>query len=384
MTKPMNILQVLPALHSGGVERGTLEIARALTQAGHTSHVISSGGPLVSELLKLGSAHNQLPAHSKSPWTIWQNAKHIAEFARRENIDLIHVRSRAPAWSCLRAARLTGIPMISTFHGQYGHQNWLKRQYNQVMLKGRACIAVSDFIQQHIEQCYPNHQTMIQTIHRGIDLDYFNADKTGINDSAHALRLAWKLPNNDEPIVLLPGRMTRLKGHQDFLEAIAACDNRDFHSVILGSWAGRERYLEELKTLTKRLSLQHRVSFINGCSDMPSAYQLADIVVSSSTKPESFGRTLCEAQAMRKLVVASDHGGAQETIVPIQKQGLYEPGNVKDQARALSQQLARLKPEQADQLKLCQTQSQTHIAANFTLDKMCRDTLSLYEAVIQE
>lgn len=373
----MNILQVLPALNAGGVERGTLEISQALVTAGHNSTVVSNGGSLVAELEHSGAKHIQLPVHSKNPLRIWYNARQLTELITRENIDLIHVRSRAPAWSCLRAANLTQKPLLSTFHGRYGHQYAIKRFYNSAMLRGQACIAVSDFIREHIEQCYPQRQARLHTIYRGIDMDHFNAAKVSA-ERIDALRQQWQLENAQGPVILLPGRLTRLKGHDIFIEALAKLHKHKVRALIVGPIEGREEYVAHLKQASARLHPAADIRFVGGCRDMPAAYCLADIVVSSSSKPESFGRTLCEAQAMGKLVVGSNHGGTQETTAPAQRAGLFEPNNAQAMAEALERQLSL----SAEQTRSIGEQSRAHIAKHFNLQGMCEQTLALYHELL--
>lgn len=376
--KPLYVMQVLPALESGGVERGTIDISCALAKAGHASLCVSRGGRLVQELETHNARHIELAVHTKNPLAILLNGFRLARIIRHHRVSLMHVRSRAPAWSCLLARKLTGIPLVSTFHGQYGSQNKLKRYYNSGMLRADHCIAVSDFIAQHIRQTYPTLTMPLSTIYRGVDLDYFSSD--AITPARLAtVRNAWGLSEGrsaKHKIILLPGRMTRLKGHDIFLKALSQMQSRKFIAVIVGDDQNREHYVEELKQLAEQLQLRDRVIFTGACRDMAAAYALSDLVVSASTKPESFGRVGCEALAMQKQVVVTDHGGSAETIPDCQKQGLCQPGSVEDMARALEMQLT-LNETEAKQIGQA---SREHIVQHYSLDLMCSKTISLYLA----
>jgi len=371
----MNILQVLPALNSGGVERGTLEIAEALVTAGHNSHLISNGGRLVATLTQQGSIHHQLPVHSKNPWHIWRNASLISDFVRKQDIELIHVRSRAPAWSAKLASQQTDVPLLSTFHGMYGHHSMLKRIYNSAMLSGQACIAVSDFIAQHIAQTYPKHPKLV-TIHRGIDTQAFSPET--VSDARKQILLEqWSLKSEQTKVILLPGRLTRLKGHALFIEALAQVKH-EFLALIVGDQTSSEAYIGELQTLIDKKQLQGRVRFVGACDDMPAAYAVADIVVSASTKAESFGRTACEAQAMEKLVTVADHGGTRETLCPQLHNAAFEPGSSRSLATCLNMLLA-IDSNEARELG---RSARAHIEKHYPLEKMCAKTLALYQQLI--
>ncbi|TNC82363.1 MAG: glycosyl transferase [Oleiphilus sp.] len=379
--KHLCILQVLPALASGGVERGTVDISHALTQSGHVSICVSSGGRLVSDLEAHGARHIHLPVHSKNPFRILLNGFRLARIIRQHHVSLMHVRSRAPAWSCLLARKLTGVPLVSTFHGQYGSQHRLKRYYNSAMLRTDQCIAVSDFIAQHIRQTYPRYSEQLTTIYRGVDMEYFSPDAVSAERKASllaALGLS-ETEVNDNKLILLPGRMSRLKGHATFLRALHKLQaSRPFIALVMGNDQHRSQYVQELQRLTKQLQLTTKVRFAGACDDMPAAYALSDIVVSASTKPESFGRAGCEAQAMQKLLVVTNHGGSAETVADCQKQGLCAPGSAEDMARALATQMAL-----DDQRAIATgTASRQHIAEHYSLEQMCQKTLAMYTTVL--
>ena len=286
--KKLRILQVLPSLVSGGVERGTLDLCRYLIQQGHEAWVVSSGGPLVKTLEDLGAKHIELNVHSKNPFIIWKNSQTLRRLIEKHQFDLVHARSRAPAWSCYWASKKENIPFVTTFHGRYGHQNNLKRIYNSVMLKGDTCIAVSQFIESHIKTIYPDHHTKIKLIPRGIDLATFSSSQA-CKERAIALRQEWNIAKHDK-VIILPGRLTRLKGHQTFLEAIAQLKElSSAHCLIVGDEPGKDHYQQELQAFIDKQNLAKIVKFTGNCFDMPAIYQLADIVISASIKPESFG-----------------------------------------------------------------------------------------------
>lgn len=373
MSSMMRIMQVLPALHSGGVERGTIDLVKALTDAGHQALVVSSGGPMSEQVGLNGGEHITLPVHSKNPLVVWHNAARIAALASAKAIDLIHVRSRAPAWSCLRASRLSGTPYLTTFHGQYGHASRLKRLYNSAMLRGSACIAVSDFIAGHIRSVYPHLDNKLVTIHRGIDTTYFDPSSVS-KERVAALRNKWALPEASELVITLPGRLTRLKGHSCFLEALQQSGLESFTALIVGASEGREEYLKELDQKCRQLGLEKQVRFTGPCDDMPALYALSDIVVSASSKPEAFGRTNCEAQAMNTLVVATDHGGSRETLSTEYGHQLCAPNDPQAMAEALN---AAATADHHEAIP-----SHDFIIENYSLERMTSKTLSLYHELI--
>lgn len=378
--KKLRILQVLPSLVSGGVERGTLDLCQHLIEHGHEAWVVSSGGPLVKPLEDLGAKHIKLNVHSKNPFTIWKNSQTLKQLIQEHQFDLVHARSRAPAWSCYWASKKTKIPFITTFHGQYGHQNKLKRIYNSVMLKGDACIAVSKFIESHIKTVYPQHHTNIKLIHRGIDLATFSQSKTS-KVNALALREKWNIAKDDK-VIILPGRLTRLKGHQTFLNAITQLTELDsIHCLIVGDEPGKEHYQQALQAFIDKQKLTQKVQFTGNHYDMPALYQLADIVISASIKPESFGRIACEAQAMGCLVIATKHGGSLETIAPAQQQFMCEVKDSESMANSIKKALDYYGDKKQHELSKITESSRAYIEENFSLKKMCGDTIALYQAL---
>ncbi len=376
-TKPTTVIQVLPSLNSGGVERGTLEIAKALVTEGYRSLVISSGGALVKQLQQEGSTHIKLPVDSKNPIVMLCNARSIKKIAEANHADILHVRSRAPAWSVYFARKKLRCAMVTTFHGIYGHANSLKRTYNSAMLKGDKVIAVSDYVQQHIRDTYPKlAKDQLVRIYRGIDTALFSPESI-TQASVNALAKRWGIDRH-RPVIMLPGRLTRLKGHRLLIDALAILDMPGVQCLIVGATEGRENYLQELKQHAAKHQLKASLHFVGRCDNMPEAYALADIIVSASSKAESFGRTNCEAQAMGRAVVASRLGGTLETTAKAQHGGLFEAGRADSLARALGRALARTEDEQ----KHIAAASRQHIVQHFSLDKMTHQTIELYRSLV--
>ena len=296
---PPVILQVLPALTSGGVERGTVEIARAIQASGARAMVASAGGKMVHQLFKCGAEHITLPLESKNPLVIWNNARKLAAIIRDHKVNIVHARSRAPAWSAWLACRKTGCTMVTTFHGTYGMGNRWKKYYNGVMLRGARVIAISNFIAEHIQANYTVDAEKIRVIHRGVDLNLFTTDLFS-HQRMDALIKEWRLPM-ELPIILFPGRITRWKGQDVFLRALAALPNRNFFAVILGDAKKRGSYRAELENLIIELGLEGNVRFAEHTQYITEAYMLARLVVATSIEPEAFGRVVLEAQAFPEL-----------------------------------------------------------------------------------
>lgn len=375
----LTVLQVLPAMETGGVERGTLEMAEYLVSQGHRALVASTGGSLVRLLNRAGAEHIELPVRSKSPLMIYRNIGRLARLIEQEKVDLVHARSRAPAWSAMYAARRTGRPFVTTVHGAYGIGNRLKRAYNSVMVRGDAVIAISDFIRDYIVRGYPQSRwERVVVIPRGVDLDLF---RYGSVPAARLIQLSelWSLPER-VPVILLPGRLTRLKGHAILIEALAMLRSTDAVAVFVGGDVERDAYKAELRQLAERLGVGSRVWFVGACRDMPAAYSLSSVVVSASTQPEGFGRTAVEAQAMGRPVVVTDHGGSRETVAPGETGWRVTPGDPKAMAEAIDDVLEMSQPER----DAMAARSVAHVTANYTTELMCRRTLDVYRQLLNE
>lgn len=367
----MKILQILPALGQGGVERGTIEIAAALTKAGIENAVVSSGGAMVAQLEKLGVKHYTLQVQSKNPFTVWMNGGRLAKIVREGGYTLMHVRSRAPAWSVLRASRLTGVPYLATYHGLYGTKPaWLKKPYNRVMLKGVRVVAVSDCVRQHILENYGLDPAKIVRIYRGADISVFNGE------APHAAELRKSLGFPEGlPVITLPGRLTYLKGQKDLIAAAGMMKTRPLGLLFVGSDQGRTEYSAELREMASKLPSDVKVVFLEHSSDMPSVYGMSDVVVSAtSVKPESFGRTIPEAQAMGRLVVGTAHGGACETIMDGKTGFLVPPADPPSLAKKLDEVLSMTPDAKRE---MCE-RAKARAREEFSTDKMCERTIELY------
>lgn len=368
----MKILQVLPALGQGGVERGAVEIAQALSAAGVPNAVASAGGRLEQALRAAGTECIGLPLASKNPWTIRANAKALARIALDGGFTLMHVRSRAPAWSVRGASRMSGVPFISTWHGLYGTSpRFLKIPYNRIMLAGCATIAVSDCVRRHIIETYGADERKIVRIHRGADTSKFRPD-AATEEEAAALR-ARLGARAGERIVLLPARLTRWKGQELLLRAGGLMKERKTIFVFAGSDQGRNEYSAHLKKMAESLSL--KAVFIDHFDDMPLLYKASDVVASaSSEQPEAFGRTIPEAQATGAIAVGTAHGGACETIRDGETGFLVPPGDAAALAAALDRALS-LAPDERRRISAASVES---VRKNFSTRKMCAETLAFY------
>lgn len=371
------ILQVLPRLETGGVERGTIEIAEALRAAGARPIVVSAGGQMERELDRMDAVHVRLPVHSKNPLTMWRNVEALAEVIRRYDVKLVHARSRAPAWSARAAARRCGVPFVTTFHGAYNRGPFgIKGGYNAVMASGDRVIAISQFIARHVQEFYRVPQSRIRVIPRGVDLDRFDPARVS-PERMIALATQWRL-REDLPVVMLPGRLTRWKGQQTLIEALARLGRKDLVCLLVGSDQGRTRYRERLEAMVAAKGLQGVVHIVNGCNDMAAAYLLCDYVVSASTDPEAFGRVIVEAQAMGRPVIASRHGGALETVTPGETGWLVAPADPNELAQAIATALDTPAAERARMAEACRTQARE----TYSRALMCSRTLAVYAELL--
>jgi glycosyltransferase involved in cell wall biosynthesis len=373
--RPPAVLQVIPRLVSGGAERGTVELAGALTAAGWKAYVASAGGPLEPIITGNGAIHLTLPLASKNPWVMRRNVGALARVIRDLDIDIVHARSRAPAWSAWAAARATGRHFVTTFHNAYGLGSRLKHRYNSVMAKGDRVIAISDFVADHVVSVYGVDGDRLRTIPRGVDLAIFDPRHvTGARMAS--LSRQWRVPDG-VPVVMLPGRLTRWKGGLDFVAAIAALGRRDLFCLMVGA-EQRPGFRRELEAAVERHHLSALFRIVEDCHDMPAAYMLADVVVSASTDPEGFGRIIVEAQAMGRPVVATDHGGARETIVPGVTGWLVPPNDPVALGAAIA---AALSLAPADRSLLAR-RAMAHVAEHFTREQMCAKTIAVYEELL--
>jgi glycosyltransferase involved in cell wall biosynthesis len=376
------ILQVIPALDAGGAERTAIDIARALGRDSWRALVASAGGRMEPLLKEAGGELFRLPVDSKAPQQIFRNAGRLANLIRRENVRLVHARSRAPAWSTLIAAQRARIPFVTTYHGIYNASNPLKRFYNSVMVKSDAIIANSQWTADHIVRQHGIRRERIIVIYRGVDLEEF--DPAGVSpDRIASSRAHWNAAA-DEIVILLPGRLTRWKGQLVFIAALAQLGRegalRNVKAIIAGDAQGRDSYHDELRRAIAVNGLQDIVWIVPHMTDMPAAYLASDIVVSASIDPEAFGRVAAEAGATGRVVVATDHGGARETVLAGRSGLLVPPGN----AAALATALRTLLGKTAEERERMGEEGRAHVRANFSLTRMCDDTIALYRALLSE
>jgi glycosyltransferase involved in cell wall biosynthesis len=372
---PPALLQVLPALRSGGVERGTLEIAEAQIAAGFRAIVASAGGELVSALEALGARHITLPLTAKSPWAIWRNAAALAGLARAEGVELIHARSRAPAWSALIAARRCRLPFVTTYHGAYNEGFPGKRFYNSVMARGDRVIAISHFIADLIRTRHGVAEAKLRVIPRGVDPRRFDPALVGAERLA-ALRAAWGVPEGQR-IIMLPARVTRWKGQMVLVEAMARLPGDSF-ALLVGDAAERPAFQAELLARIESLGLKDRVRLVGHATDMPAALLLADVVVHASTDAEAFGRTVIEAQAMARPVIASDLGAPRETVAEGITGWRIPPGDAAALADAIGKALALPSAESA----ALGARARTAVLSGYTTEAMQAATIAVYRELI--
>lgn len=379
ITKPV-IVQILPALNRGGVERGTVEVADAIVKNGWKSVVISNGGLLTSQLKRVGATVYEVPVHRKNPF-LWRSARRqVKRILQQEGADIVHVRSRAPAWIALPAANSLGIATVSTVHSKFAPANIFKKIYNGKMLKADRVIAISHFVENEIFTHYGKSGVAekLSVIHRGVDLGMF--DPKAVNQQriiAEADRLG--LPD-DKSIIMLPARATSWKGHEILIQALAQLSDKDAILMLLGIEDGPPAYAEKLRTMAVRYGLGGCVRIGAGSRDMPAALMLADVVAMPSIKPEPFGRVAIEALAMGRPVVAFRHGGAVESIDEGRTGWLADPLSVDSLAEALQTALS-LTPRKRRALAKDARQQMTD---QFSKDMMCERTLAVYKSLLKK
>lgn len=370
------VLQVLPSLHPGGGARSAVDIARAVAEAGAGSLVASAGGPLAVDLLRAGALPVELPLDSRNPLVLRRNTGRLARLIRERGVTIVHARGAGPAWSAWRAAQDTGIHFLATVDTVYGRSGPMQRRYTAAMMKGERVIAVSQYLADHIRETYPVDPGRIRLIRRGIDLRHFDPDHVGPERLVQLAR-RWNLPDG-VPVVMAAGRRGRWAGNGVLLEALAQLRGLSFRCLLVGAdedAAARP----ELERRIQRLGLTERVQLTGECADMPAAYMLADVVVSASSEPEAFVRVITEAQAMGRLVVTTNHVGADEQVVPERTAWLAPTGDPDSLAAAIAEALV-VTPEQ--RLALGRI-AMDHARSNFGKERMCAQTLAVYEELLR-
>ncbi|PCH99430.1 MAG: glycosyl transferase [Alphaproteobacteria bacterium] len=378
MQKKLTIMQIIPSLGTGGAEQGCIDIAAEIVKSGARSIVVSNGGGRVPDLLRIKSEHINLPVHSKNPLTMLGNIARIKRLIKKHEVDIVHVRSRAPAWSAMAACRNTNATYVTTVHAAYkGNGNAFKKFYNSAMMKGERVIAISDFIAGYIRDNFKTDPRDIVTIPRGVDLNKFKPELVS-PERAIKLEKKWRVPDG-VPLILMPGRISKIKGHHVLIEALEKLGRRDIFCVMVGPNQGRTEYQSELESTITEKNLSGIVRIVDSCSDMPSAYSLSSIVVAPSIVPEGFGRIPIEAQAMGRPIIASNSGGFCETILDKQTGWLFETGDSDALAECLRQALSMSDEQRQTQAEM----AIKNIHENFTKDKMCEDTMEVYADILR-
>ena len=384
MTTKLNVLQVIPKLGYGGAETGCYDIAHFLSENDCGSFLATSGGELLKFVKKDKVKLIRLPVHSKNPFLIIFNTLILIIYIFLFKINIVHARSRAPAWSCYFASIITKRVFVTTFHGTYNFKNKLKKFYNSIMLRAKLTIAGSNFIFGHINENYSeylNKEKKLRVIFRGINIDYSNSKNISILKQ-EKLKQDWDLSSNKFTI-LLPGRLTYWKGQEKFIESlnilIEDYNITNFQAIILGSDQGRKVYSKKLINLVQRYSLNKKVKFIQHCKEMPLAYSLADVVVSASIEPEAFGRVSVEAQSMGKPIIASNIGGSKETIINKKTGFLYKH----DDPRELAKILNTVIQLSSDDLKFMGNEGRKNVTKKFDVETMCQSNLKEYKKLLK-
>ena len=380
MSSKLKVLQVIPKLGYGGAETGCYDLAHYLTENNCTSYIVTSGGELLKFVNKKKVKLIRLPVHSKNPILIFINSIILIFIILFNNISIVHARSRAPAWSCYLATKITKRKFVTTFHGTYNFTNFLKKFYNSIMVRSDLIIAGSNHIFSHINLNYSKYlskKKKFLVIFRGINIDYFDPSTT-LDVEENKLLSNWGIDRNKK-IILMPGRLTTWKGQEIFIEALDLVNKKlgyeAFYAVILGANQGRDVFAKKLKRLAEQYRLNNQLKFINHCKDMPLAYKISSMVISASIEPEAFGRVSVEAQAMEKPIIASNIGGSNETIINNKTGFLFESGN----AESLSKKILEVLNLDESKLKSIGIEGRKNAINKFNVEKMCFSTYSEYK-----
>jgi len=384
MKSKIKVLQVIPKLGYGGAETGCYDLAHYLVENDCSSYIVTSGGELLRYVNKKKVKVIRLPVHSKNPILMFFNSLILIFIILFFNISIVHARSRAPAWSCFLATKVTRRKFVTTFHGTYNFNGFMKKFYNSVMLRSDLIIAGSNFIFSHINENYSKYLINLKkkflVIFRGINTDYFNSNTIKQLEENKLISL-WNIDKNKK-LILLPGRLTSWKGQEMFIEAInlvnKEIDPETFNVVILGSDQGRKIYKQKLLRLVEQHRLANQVKFIDNCKNMPVAYKISDLIVSSSIEPEAFGRVVVEAQSMEKPIIASNIGGSKETIINDKTGFLFEAGK----PASLSKKIVEVLQLDETTLKFLGNEGRKNVIKKFNIEKMCFSTYLEYKKLI--
>ena len=373
------VLQVLPEMNHGGVEMGTVEIASGMKEAGIKNFVASAGGRMVYDLNKLKVKHFELPLKTKNPIKMYLNALKLEKIIKENGVNIVHARSRAPAWSAYWAAKRAKVEFLTTFHGTYGLGPWgIKKIYNKVMTKGKLVIAISTHIKNHMLKHYQVDESKMRLIHRCVNIDNFSPEKVSQERIVKAINEN-HLPE-DKPIISLVGRVTRWKGQHLLIEALSKLKSKDFYCLIVGSDQGRVHYTNELKEMVKKYNLDAKVQFIDHSFDIPAILMLSDVVLSTAIEPEAFGRAAIEGQAMGKIVLASNIGGSLDNTVDGVSGKLFESNNAQSLADAIDWAL-KLPAKEKEKISKAAIKN---VKDNFTKQIMCDKTIAVYQELMKK
>ena len=383
MSSKFKVLQVIPRLGYGGAETGCYDLAHYLPENNCSSYIVTSGGELLKFIDHKKVKLIKLPVHSKNPILILFNSIALIFIILFYNISIVHARSRAPAWSCLLATKITRRKFVTTFHGTYNFKNSVKKLYNSVMVRSNLVIAGSNFIFSHIKENYSKYLDINKkflVIFRGINIDYFDSSTT-LEVEEDNLRLSWGVPI-DKKLILMPGRLTKWKGQEVFIEALNLVNkelgHQSFYAVILGSDQGRDIYSKKIKRLVEQHRLVPQLKFVEHCKNMPLAYRTSNIVVSPSVEPEAFGRVAIETQSMEKPIIASNIGGSNETIIDNKTGFLFESNNPK----SLCKKIVEVLNFDESRLKSIGIEGRKNVIKKFNVEKMCFSTYSEYKKLL--
>ena len=383
MSSELKVLQVIPKLGYGGAETGCYDLAHYLHENNCTSFIATSGGDLIKFIDKKKVKLFRLPVHSKNPLIIIFNTFALVFIILVNGISIVHARSRAPAWSCFLATKITRKKFVTTFHGTYNFNNSIKKFYNSIMVRSNLIIAGSNFIFSHINKNYSKYlgaKKKLLVIFRGINVDYFDPSTTTETQEKQLL-IDWQI-DKSKKIILLPGRLTSWKGQESFIEALSLVNKElgydSFYGVILGSDQGRNVYKKKITRLVEQHRLTNQLKFIEHCKNMPVAYKISDLIVSASIEPESFGRVAVEAQSMKKPILASDIGGSNETVENGKTGFLFEAGN----PISLSNKILEILKLDESTLKSMGNEGRKNIIKKFNVEKMCFSTYSEYKKLL--
>lgn len=376
--KKLKVAQILPEMEEGGVEGETLDFAIYLAQKGHKSIVVSGGGRMVEQLEKAGGIHTTMPHIGEKSFRCLQYIGKLRRLFLTEQIDVVHLRSRLPAWVGYLAWK-TIAPrrrplLLTTFHGFYSINC-----YSAIMTKGEQVIAVSDVIRQHILEYYKVDEKKLSVVHGGCDIDTFSPGAVS-TQRITALRREWEIYGNDVPVIMLPGRLTHWKGQHVFLESLSLLGELPFLALCVGEIDEESSYVKKLRDFIVKTGLGEKVKLVGHCADMPAALSIADFVVSaSSSQPEAFGKVAIEAMAMEKPVVSTRHGGSLETVVENETGWFVAPDNPAEMAAVIKKVLSH-----KELIKNAGAKGRQRVLEHFTAERMCEKTLGLYEKIYEE